>query len=236
MIHTSRMSVRIRRTLALNAIDLDLGPGVHAVLGDNGSGKTTLLRTLATATAHSEGTLRLLDRDPGGPSLREIRRRLGYLPQTFGLYRSYTVREFLGYAAWLREMPGRGIPAAVEEAAERTGLAHRIDARIRTLSGGTRQRVGIAQAILNAPELLILDEPTVGLDAGTRADFAALLRELADVSCVVISTHTPEEIQGPCTTATLLHRGRTALHGSLLEVTAYRQRTTTPASRLRPAD
>ncbi|NLU68222.1 ATP-binding cassette domain-containing protein [Streptomyces sp. HNM0574] len=230
------MSVRIRRTLVLDAVDLDLGPGVHAVLGDNGSGKTTLLRTLATATAHSEGTLRLLDRDPGGSALREIRRRLGYLPQSFGLYRSYTVREFLGYAAWLREMPGRRIPAAVEEAAERTGLAHRIDARIRTLSGGTRQRVGIAQALLNTPELLVLDEPTVGLDAGTRADFVALLGELAGTTCVVISTHAPEELQDACTTATLLDRGGVALHGGLAEVTAHRGSARTPSGRLRPAD
>jgi ABC-type multidrug transport system ATPase subunit len=227
------MSVRIRRTLAIDAVDLDLGPGVHAVLGSNGSGKTTLLRTLATAAAPSEGTLRLLDRDPGGSSLREIRRRLGYLPQSFGLYRSYTVREFLGYAAWLKEMPGRRIPAAVEEAAERIGLMHRIDARIRTLSGGMRQRVGIAQAIVNEPELLILDEPDVGLDAGSRADFVSLLQHLADVSCVVISTHTPEEIHDTCSTATVLDRGKVAFHGSPTEMAAYRQRNAAPQRPMR---
>ncbi|OON72713.1 hypothetical protein B1H18_28565 [Streptomyces tsukubensis] len=229
------MSVRIRRTLVIDTVDLDLGPGVHAVLGSNGSGKTTLLRTLATATAHSEGTLRLLDRDPVGSSLREIRRRLGYLPQSFGLYRGYTVREFLGYAAWLKEMPGRRIPAAVEEAAERTGLMNRIDAKIRTLSGGTRQRVGIAQAIVNEPRLLILDEPDVGLDAESRADFLSLLGYLAEASCVVISTHMPQEVHDAFSTATVLDRGKVAFHGSPVEAAAYRQQSAAPRRSMRPS-
>lgn len=219
MIHTSRLSVRLRGTLAVDGVDLDLTAGVHAVLGPNGSGKSTLLRTLATAVAPAEGTLRLLGRDPRAPSaLREIRCRLGYLPQKFGLYRHYTVREFLTYVAWLREMPGRRVPAAVEEAVEHVRLTHCVDVRIRRLSDGMRQRVGIAQALLNRPELLVLDEPAVGLDAESRAALASVLRDIAENGCVVVSTHHLEEVSELASTATLLDRGKVAFHGSLADM------------------
>ncbi|WP_086562860.1 ATP-binding cassette domain-containing protein [Streptomyces africanus] len=221
MIRTVNLSVRLRRALAVDGVDLDLGPGVHGVLGSNGAGKSTLIRTLATAAAPSEGTLTLLGRDPTIPSQRlEIRRRLGYLPQHFGVYRSFTVREFLSYAAWLKEMPGTTIPAAVEEAADQVGLADRIDRRLRTLSGGMKQRVGIAQAIVNDPELLLLDEPTAGLDLERRGEFHALLRDMGQAACVVLTTHLLEDITEACSTATVLSRGRVAFHGTVGQLTA----------------
>ncbi|MFD5702560.1 ATP-binding cassette domain-containing protein [Streptomyces lasiicapitis] len=163
------VQLRRRRGLVLDGVDLELGPGVHGLLGPNGAGKSTLLRVLATAAAATEGTLTLLDRSPRVPAQRlEIRRRLGYLPQEFGVFRSYTVREFLSYAAWLREVPAARIRAAVEDAARDVGLTDRIDDKLRTLSGGMKQRVGIAQAIVNEPDLLLLNEPTTGLDPAQR--------------------------------------------------------------------
>ncbi|KPI12518.1 ABC transporter related protein [Actinobacteria bacterium OK074] len=217
MIHTESLSVRRRRALVLDGLDLDLGPGVHALLGPNGAGKSTLLRVLATAVAATEGTLTLLGRDPRIPAQRlEIRRRLGYLPQEFGVFRGYTVREFLAYAAWLRDMPGGRIPDAVVRAADAVGLADRLDHRLRSLSGGMKQRVGIAQAVVNTPALLVLDEPTTGLDPEQRARFHALVRELGREACVVVSTHLMEDVAGACTDVTVLSpTGRITFRGSL---------------------
>ncbi|MER5378439.1 ATP-binding cassette domain-containing protein [Streptomyces sp. NPDC002553] len=216
MIHTEHLCVRRRRALVLDGVDLRLGPGVHALLGPNGAGKSTLLRILATAAAATEGSVTLLGRDPRVPVQRqEIRRRLGYLPQEFGLFRGYTVREFLVYAAWLREMPGEEIPAAVEWAARAVGLDGRLGQRLGRLSGGEKQRVGIAQAVVNSPQLLLLDEPTAGLDTEQRDRFHCLVRELGRTSCVLLSTHLlTEDVRDVCADATILYRRNVVFHGT----------------------
>jgi ABC-type multidrug transport system ATPase subunit len=215
------LSVRHRRTLALDSLDLSLGPGVHALLGPNRAGKTSLLRVLATAAAPSEGRVQLLGRDPRIPAQRlEIRRRLGYLPQEFGVFRGFTLREFLGYAAWLKEMPGARIPAATERAAERVGLADRLDHKLRTLSGGMKQRTGIAQAIINDPRLLLLDEPTTGLDSARRTALHRLLREIGRAACVVVSTHLMEDVLGACDDALVLVAGHDVFRGSVADLEA----------------
>ena len=156
---------RFGRTMAVAGVDLQAGPGVFGLLGPNGAGKTSLLRVMATAVPPTSGRLRLLGRDPGryGPR-QEIRRRLGYLPQNLGYYPGFTVAEFVEYFALLKEMPPARVPAAVTAAVERVELGGQAKARLRTLSGGMLRRVGIAQAIVNEPELLLLDEPTAGLD------------------------------------------------------------------------
>ena len=140
---------------------------MFGLLGPNGAGKTSLLRMMATVLPPSSGRLRLLDRDPGryGPR-REIRRRLGYLPQNLGYYPSFTVVEFVEYFALLKEMPAARVPAAVAAAVERADLGDKAKAKLRTLSGGMLRRVGIAQAIVNEPDLLLLDEPTAGPGPG----------------------------------------------------------------------
>ncbi|HTV99016.1 MAG TPA: ATP-binding cassette domain-containing protein, partial [Streptosporangiaceae bacterium] len=156
---------RFGRTQAVAGVDLQAGPGVFGLLGPNGAGKTSLLRMLATVIPPTSGRLRLLGRDPGsyGPR-REIRRRLGYLPQNLGYYPSFTVAEFVEYFALLKEMPAFRVPAAVATAIERVELGDKARSKLRTLSGGMLRRVGIAQAIVNEPDLLLLDEPTAGLD------------------------------------------------------------------------
>src|SRR5215470_17568152 len=146
------------RTTAVAGVDLRAGPGVFGLLGPNGAGKTSLLRMMATAVPPTSGRLRLLGRDPSqyGPR-REIRRRLGYLPQNLGYYPGWTVLEFVEYFALLKEMPTPRIPGAVAAAVERVELGGKTKAKLRTLSGGMLRRVGIAQAIVNKPELLLLD-------------------------------------------------------------------------------
>ncbi|HET6860273.1 MAG TPA: ABC transporter ATP-binding protein [Streptomyces sp.] len=217
----SGLTVRHRRTVALDAVDLDFGTGVHGLLGPNGAGKTSLIRVLATVAAPVAGQVRLLGGDVSGHRERSaVRRRLGYLPQEFGYYPGFTVREFVAYVAWLKEMPADGTPEAVEQAVERVGLGDRIDAKVKSLSGGMVRRVGIAQAIVNEPDLLLLDEPTAGLDPEQRVEFRALLRDLGSASTVIVSTHLVEDVAAACTEVTLIEKGRVAYRGTPEQLSA----------------
>jgi len=212
---------RFGRTEAVAGVSLQAGPGVFGLLGPNGAGKTSLLRMLATVIQPSSGTLRLLGRDPGsyGPR-REIRRRLGYLPQNLGYYPGFTVAEFVEYFALLKDMPPSRVPAAVAAAIERTGLGDRARAKLRTLSGGMLRRAGIAQAIVNEPDLLLLDEPTAGLDPQQRVAFRAMLRGLGETATVIVSTHLVEDVGAACTKVALMNQGKILFYGTPAELTA----------------
>ena len=210
-----------RRTRAVAGVDLSIGPGVFGLLGPNGAGKTTLLRTLATVSRPDSGAVTLLGRDPADHrQRREIRRRLGYLPQTLSYYPAFTVDEFVEYFALLKEMPREQVPGAVTRAIDRVGLAGRARSRLRTLSGGMLRRAGIAQAIVNDPQLLLLDEPTAGLDPEQRVEFRALLREIGTRSTVVVSTHLVEDVGAACTQVALMLAGRVVFTGTPGELVA----------------
>jgi ABC-2 type transport system ATP-binding protein len=211
---------RLGRTQAVAGVDLATGLGVFGLLGPNGAGKTTLLRMMATVIPPTSGTLRLLGRDPGsyGPR-KEIRRRLGYLPQALGYYPGFTVVEFIEYFALLKDMPPERIPGAVATAVERVALGGKAKAKLRTLSGGMLRRVGIAQAIVNDPELLLLDEPTAGLDPEQRVAFRALLRDLGQRATVVVSTHLVEDVGAACSEVALMDEGKIVFHGTPDELT-----------------
>jgi ABC-2 type transport system ATP-binding protein len=212
---------RYGRNRAVDGVTLEAGAGVFGLLGPNGAGKTSLLRMMATVLAPTSGRMRLLGRDPGGYlQRREIRRRLGYLPQNLGYYPGFTVVEFVEYFALLKEMPPGRVPRAVAAAVERVGLGDKARAKLRTLSGGMLRRAGIAQAIVNDPELLLLDEPTAGLDPEQRVAFRALLRDLGQRSTVVVSTHLVEDVGAVCAEVALLDSGRIAFHGTPAELTA----------------
>jgi ABC-type multidrug transport system ATPase subunit len=201
--------------MAVAGVDLQAGPGVFGLLGPNGAGKTSLLRVMATAVPPTSGRLRLLGRDPGCYRPRqEIRRRLGYLPQNLGYYPGFTVAEFVEYFALLKEVPTARVPAAVAAAVERADLGGKAKAKLRTLSGGMLRRVGIAQAIVNQPELLLLDEPTAGLDPEQRVTFRALLRDLGQRATVVVSTHLVEDVGAACTQVALMDQGKIIFHGT----------------------
>jgi ABC-2 type transport system ATP-binding protein len=218
---TTELTRRFGRTMAVAGVTLDAGPGVFGLLGPNGAGKTSLLRVLATVIPPSSGRIRLLGHDPGSyRQRRQIRRRLGYVPQNLGFYPGFTVVEFVEYFALLKEVPAAGVHRAVAAAVERVGLGDKAKAKLRTLSGGMLRRVGIAQAIVNEPELLLLDEPTAGLDPEQRVAFRALLRELGQRATVIVSTHLVEDVGTACTQVFLMDRGRIVFHGTPDELTA----------------
>lgn len=208
------------RTEVLKEMNLSAGSGVLGLLGPNGAGKTTLLRTLATAIEPSSGSLRLLGLDPSEPGERRaFRRKLGYLPQALGYYPNFTVFEFVEYFALLKEMPHKEVKPAVARAIERVGLEERAKSKLKTLSGGMIRRVGIAQAIVNEPQLLLLDEPTAGLDPEQRVGFRALVREMGERGTVVVSTHLVEDVGAACTEVALMNSGEIVFRGTPEELT-----------------
>jgi ABC-2 type transport system ATP-binding protein len=211
---------RFGRTQAVAGVDFEAGPGVLGLLGPNGAGKTSLLRMLATVIPPSSGTLRLLGRDPRGYARRkEIRRRLGYLPQNLGYYPGFTVAEFVEYFALLKEVPPHIVPKAVAAAVEKVDLGLKAKAKLRTLSGGMLRRVGIAQAIVNEPELLLFDEPTAGLDPEQRVAFRSLIRDLGQTTTVIVSTHLVEDVGAACTEVALMSEGKIVFRGTPAELT-----------------
>jgi len=207
---------RFGRTQALAGVSLQAGAGVTGLLGPNGAGKTTLLRMLATVLAPDAGRVRLLGRDPGQPDDRlEIRRRLGYLPQEPGFHRGFTAFEFVDYVAILKEMTDRHARHdEVRRVLDMVGLTTVSGKKIRALSGGMRRRVGLAQALLGEPDLVVLDEPTVGLDPEQRLRFREMISRIGEGRSVILSTHQTEDVAALCATVAVVHGGRTLFHGT----------------------
>jgi ABC-type multidrug transport system ATPase subunit len=196
---------------ALRDFSLELGPGVLGLLGPNGAGKSTLMRILATITRPTGGRVMWNGADVArAPD--ELRRVLGYLPQDFGVYPNLTPVEFLAYLAAVRGLERRSARRRIGELLEVLNLG---DARRRPLggfSGGMRQRVGIAQALHNDPSLLIVDEPTGGLDPEERARFRGLLADLSGERVVILSTHIVSDVEAAATSIALIDRGRLLGH------------------------
>ena len=210
------LSRRYGAIRALDGIDLTLERGITGLLGPNGAGKTTLLSILATVAEPDAGRVTVLGLDPrDGAERVEIRRRLGYLPQELSYHRYFTVAAFLDYVAILKEITNRRRRAEeVAKVLAITGLEDRARTRIRALSGGMRQRLGIAQALLGGPKLLILDEPTAGLDPEQRLRFRELLSDLPGDPAIVLSTHQADDIAAICPQVVVLLQGRVHFSGT----------------------
>ena len=196
---------------ALQGVNLELdSPSLVGLLGPNGAGKSTLMKLLVAALMPTEGSI-LVDGAPLNKVEGKLKASLGYLPQDFGLYDELTVTQFLDYMGALKGL--RDSRAAIQSAIEEVHLEEKARAKIRTLSGGQRQRVGIAQALLGEPELLIFDEPTVGLDPEERIHFRNLFSRLAQKRLVLLSTHIIEDVQSVCSRLLVLHRGKLRFDG-----------------------
>ena len=198
---------------ALDAFTLALECGVHGLLGPNGAGKSTLMRMLATVSRPSDGTI-TWDGVDVVKSPDALRARLGYLPQDFGVYPNLTVVEFLEYMGAVKGVEGAAVRRRTESLLELTNLTAVKNRRLGGFSGGMRQRVGICQALLNDPQLLIVDEPTAGLDPEERLRFSNLLTELAAQRIVLLSTHIVADVEAVAETLTVVHQGRLRAHAT----------------------
>ncbi|MEX0700244.1 MAG: ATP-binding cassette domain-containing protein, partial [Acidimicrobiia bacterium] len=208
-ISMSEIHKRYGSVKALDGLTAELDYGITGLLGPNGAGKTTLLRCLATVLAPDRGTMSVFGFDPDRPTERtEIRRRLGYMPQEPGFYRSFSCFDFLDYIAILKEQVDR--PTRHEEVRRvlsQMGLEDRSKTKIRKLSGGMRRRLALAQALLGSPSLLVLDEPTAGLDPEQRFRFRELISAMAENRVVLLSTHQTEDVAAICDRVLVMDAG-----------------------------
>jgi ABC-2 type transport system ATP-binding protein len=204
----SHLSKQYRRDFwGLRDFDLELTPGVIGLLGPNGAGKSTLMRMLATITQPTEGTVRWNDTDivKSPDTLRAV---LGYLPQDFGIYPNLTGKEFLEYMAAIKGMDAKTARRRIEELLVVVNLVNAARRPLGGYSGGMKQRVGIAQALLNDPQLLIVDEPTVGLDPEERVRFRNLLSDLSGERIILLSTHIVSDVEATATEIVVINKGR----------------------------
>ena len=198
---------------AVSDLSLRLGPGILGLLGPNGAGKSTLMRILATLAKPTRGRVSWngedIARNPDA-----LRVALGYLPQDFGVYSSLSAREFLGFLAAVKGLSGARARERIQACLELVGLEAVAERRLGEYSGGMRQRVGIAQALLNDPTLLIVDEPTVGLDPEERMRFRHVLTELAGQRLVILSTHIVSDVEASATELAVMSQGKLRFSGS----------------------
>ncbi|MBJ6110336.1 ABC transporter ATP-binding protein [Hymenobacter sp. BT523] len=205
---------------ALNNVSLDIPPGMYGLLGPNGAGKSTLMRTLATLQEPDTGQVFLGDIDVIHQK-EALRQTLGYLPQEFGVYPKASAEELLDYFAVLKGITNRAERRAATEALLRqTNLWDKRKQKLGGYSGGMRQRFGVAVALLGNPRLLIVDEPTAGLDPTERVRFLNLLSELGENSVVILSTHIVEDVSELCTNMAIINQGQILLEAQPLEAVA----------------
>ncbi len=198
---------------ALRNVELSIGQGMFGLLGRNGAGKTTLMKTLAALLQKQSGEITVC----GVPieNAREIRKIIGYLPQEFSMYPSMSVGEAMDYLAILSGLGKRDRKDAIQALLEKVNLTEHRHKKVRALSGGMKRRLGIAQALLNNPRVLIVDEPTAGLDPEERVRFRNLLSELAEERIVILSTHIVGDIEATCEDIAILDEGRLLYNGTV---------------------
>ena len=207
-------------TRALKGISLDVPPGMFGLLGRNGAGKSTLMRILATLQEPDEGTIQLGELDVIRQKER-VRETLGYLPQSFGFHPRVRAERLLDHFAVLKGLVDAASRREVVEALlRRTNLCDVRNQRVGTFSGGMRQRLGVAIALLGNPKLIIVDEPTAGLDPEERVRFLNLLSEIGEASAVILSTHIVEDVEELCSNLAIIDRGEILLAGAPARVIA----------------
>ena len=206
------LSKKYGKKEAIKNLSLTIPSGMYGLLGRNGAGKTSLMRILATLSAPTSGDVWL-----NGVSIKEtmkIREMVGYLPQDFSMYRSMTVFGAMDYLGLLSNIPDRIRKERIDHLLEKVNLEDNIKTKVKALSGGMKRRLGIAQALLHNPQILIVDEPTAGLDPEERIRFRNLLSDFADDRIVLLSTHIASDIESTCNGVAVLNNGRLIFHGN----------------------
>jgi ABC-2 type transport system ATP-binding protein len=215
MIQIKQLTKTYGNVQALRGIDLEIGSGMFGLVGPNGAGKTTLMRILAGLVRPTSGTVNVLGNDVTSPHGKLATKAvLGYLPQELGLYPNLTAREFLDYIAILKGVTDRAVRRQqVNDVLQQVRLSDEADRQLKTYSGGMKRRVGIAQALLGDPQLLIVDEPTAGLDPEERVRLRNLLADMAARRVVILSTHIVEDISQSCTDLAVIAHGKVLFQG-----------------------
>jgi ABC-2 type transport system ATP-binding protein len=208
MIDVSNLTKRYRDLVAVDDLSFTVGKGeIVGFLGPNGAGKSTTMRILTGFIPATSGTVKVAGFDVFEEPL-EVKRRTGYLPENPPVYPDMTVKAYLAFCAALKKLPRKAVKAEVDRVAERVQVTHVMDRVIANLSKGYRQRVGLAQALLGDPEVLVLDEPTVGLDPLQIREVRELIRGLAGKHTVILSTHILPEVAMTCEKVLVVHRGK----------------------------
>ena len=202
---------------AVDHLNLTMENGVYGLLGVNGAGKTTLMKMLCTLLSPTSGEITCNGREILGMGA-DYRRILGYLPQEFGFYPEFTVQDYLSYIAALKGLRPVVAKRRVQELIEKTGLKKAAKKKMKKLSGGMKRRAGIAQAMLNNPKILVLDEPTAGLDPNERIRFRNLISELAEDRLVLLSTHLVSDVEYIANQILLMRNGQIVLAGEAQEL------------------
>lgn len=214
MLEISHVSKRYRKDVwGLRDFSLSLGPGVLGLLGPNGAGKSTLMRILATIARPTEGVVKWKG-EPVADRANRLRGVLGYLPQDFGVYPNLSAREFLQFLAAAKGLQAREANGRIDALLSLVNLSDAGNRPVGGFSGGMKQRVGIAAALLNDPELLIVDEPTAGLDPEERVRFRNLLADLSGERLIILSSHIVSDVEAAATEIAIINAGRLVAHGS----------------------
>lgn len=211
------LTVKYRERAAVSDISWRLDPGFHALLGPNGAGKSSLMRTIATLQHPTHGQIRL-----NGSSGNALRGNLGYCPQENLGKSRFSVSEHLAYMCWLRRIPSNDTPREVLRILELIDLADRANERVAALSGGMRRRVGIGSALVGDPDLVILDEPSAGLDVAQRQALSEILARVSAGAITIVSTHIVEDVLDHADTLTVMDRGKFLFAGPFGDFSRHR--------------
>lgn len=206
------------KAAALNHVSLSIDTGIFGLLGKNGSGKTTLMRILTTLLTPTNGTVSILGMEATKANQEEIKCNIGYLPQEFGFYKDFTVYEIMQYMCLLRGTEKSAQKTMIQNALEKVNLTGHSKKKYKQLSGGMKRRVGLAQAIMHSPPILIVDEPTAGVDPEERINIRKLLSTYAENHAVLFSTHIVEDIEYTCNQLAVLDGGNLLFTGELDEL------------------
>jgi ABC-2 type transport system ATP-binding protein len=218
LIEAESLRKRFGTLTAVDGISLRVEPGeVLGFLGPNGAGKSTTMKMLAGFLEPDSGSARIAGYDVQ-TAPRAAKQRLGYLPEGAPAYAEMTPRDFLAFIATVRGLSGDTAHTAIKHAVDKTALSAVLNQPIETLSKGYKRRVGIAQAILHDPAVLIMDEPTDGLDPNQKHQVRALIKEMARDKAIIVSTHILEEVEAVCTRAVVINRGRIVADGTAAEL------------------